>query len=223
MWAFSPTLLVIVGTIACVMLLWGQIWFDKQNKTGEKYTCPIFLLFRGVFLTFMAFIGVFLLDGVIKLYFTDLLSYGSLKYIIATSILCTGLGILLIIGAVFIAPTWKTFLAFGIMLVAALYIDIASISDNSLEYTDFLLIPFSIGLGIELILTPSDLFYRVLSRKERSKISFKRLQEALSPPLWDKSPRFKKIFNTKAYLITFAVFVVELILLFEGLDYLIWL
>jgi hypothetical protein len=237
MWTFSPTLMVIIGTVACFMLLWGQIWGDKQNKTGEKYTCPVFLVFRCGFLTAMAFIGIVLLDGAVRLCVQDLLSYGSFKYILAAVILCTGLGIFLIIGAVFIAPTWKSIVSFGVMFVIALIIAVLSYSEANIEYTDFLIVPPCIGIGVNLILNITELIYLAFTRKTRSekstekstkntlpsKIGFKQLQQILSPPLWDVSNRFKKIINTKVYIIILIVFATELILLFEGMTYFVWI
>jgi len=223
MWTFSPTLLVIVGTVACWLLLWGRIWGDKQNKTGEKCNCPLTLLIRAGYLTIMGYLGVFLIDGVFKMYLTDLLVYGNIKYILSASILCTGLGIFLIIGAIFIAPTWKTLVSFGVMLAAALYIEITSISNPDLEYTDLLLYPLAITLGVQILLTIGDLVYNALKRKDRTRISLKEFQAILSPPLWDKSSKFKKRVTTRWYLVIYAVFVVELILLFEGMTFFIWL
>jgi hypothetical protein len=226
MWTYSPTLVVIVGTITLVLVLWGHTWFDKQRREGEGYTCVLVLMGRNLFHAVFAFAGLFLIDAVLRICFSSVVSFGSFtRYALASVILCSVLGIMLILGTVFITPTWKTLAVFFVMLGSFLFVTISSFSGaGQVEFEDLLYV-IATGAGLEAILDIVDLVVGFAKKKKKGeKVNIlKDSGSVFSPPLWDLSLRFKKIMNVKVYLVLFAFFCAELILLFEGMSLLSWL
>jgi hypothetical protein len=127
-----------------------------------------------------------------------------------TVILGICMGIYLIIGTIFVAPTWKTLVSFGIMTVVLIIFDGLTITDPRLGFEDLIIYSLGGGLGIAILLAFIDV------------IRF-RFKAFPTHPLWDFSTRFKKIANTNAYCVIFAIFLVELILELEGLTVFVWL
>ncbi|MHA1369327.1 MAG: hypothetical protein ACTSWN_04735 [Promethearchaeota archaeon] len=251
MWTYSPTFAVIVGTITCVVLLWANIWFDKVRRTGKKYTSAVYFFGRRMFYVIFAYLGLFMIDMVLRICFSSIVSFGNFaKYALSAVILCSILSIVLIIRTIFTAPTWKSLIVFFVMLVGTFSLTIFSFMGGDVNSEDMFYILY-VGLGLEVVLNLIDFFHSILKRKKKGEsiklqivqkkkkpkkesdkgkgkeneeiIIIRDLSTLLSPPLWDLSRNFKKIFNMRTYILLFAFFCAELILLFEGLSLLCWI
>jgi len=239
MWTYSPTLCIAVGTVTCVLVLTGQVWFDKQRRTGKDYDCAIVLTGRRMMRALLAFMGMFLIEAAVRICLSPLIGFGSFaRYALASVILCILLGILLVIGTVFVAPTWKTLTVFFAMLGAILAMSIASYTGADQVGYEHLLYAGVAGIGSTLVLDIVDFSIGLAKRmklagekpgtnsKEKSHETarlFKNPGEIMARPIWDTSRAFKLVLDTRLHVVMLALFSAELVLLFEGLSLLFWL
>jgi hypothetical protein len=223
MWTFSPSLVVIVGTIFSASLIWNRIWYGKISQSEQKSHHPVYLIGRGIGRTLYAFVGLLLLDSVLRICFSNLLSYGHFKYALSSVILGIFFGIYLLIGTVFMAPTWKTLVTFIAMVGAMVYLGILSITSEDVDYTDLILITLAVGLIMEIIENVGDFLYRSKRQDGTQKIVLSQIFTTVSPPLWNTSKKLSSLFTLKIYFIIFMIFFFELMLLFEGLTIFVWL
>lgn len=222
MWTFSPSLVVIIGAIFSASLIWNQIWFGKISQSQQKFHL-VYLIARGIGRTSYAFIGLLLLDSVLRICFSNLIFYGHFKYIFASVILGSAFGLYLLIGTVFMAPTWKTLAIFISMVGTMVVLGVLSIYSENIDYTDLIFITISFGLGVGLIVNIVDILYQNKQKNQTLKLKFSQVTQIQTPPLWDISLKFSQYFSVKIYFIIFIIFFFELMLLFEGLTMFVWL
>jgi hypothetical protein len=216
MFTYSPLLVVIIGSVTCLFILFGHIWFGKIEINREKIT-PI-SIGRGIFHIFFAALSLFLLDAIIRLSFSDLLNYGHYKYILATVILCLIYSFYLMVGIVFLAPTWKTLVTFFFMCGTFLFLLISSFSDETVNYIQIIFSLLVTGVAVELVLNIIDIVYKkskLIEGAEIEKICF-------SLPLWNLSNKLEQFYKPKGVFLIYCLFMIELICLFEGTTFFYW-
>jgi len=233
LWAITPTYAVIYALLSWVVLCWERIWFGTESrKKSHSIRALLSRMIRHVFLMIYAFLGIFLLDVVIRICFSGLISYGRFGYVAAPVILCSGLGILYIVRCGFVAPAWTTLASLWGMVGAYLYIT-ASGSGHLLREALYA------GAGITIILGALDAIIR--TSKSRAGNHRGRLEDGTRPkepdvyrgrdqwaiesslPLWDLSRAYNRVMNAKVYTIILLLLSIELVLLFEGRSLLYWL
>ena len=217
MFTYSPLLVMIIATITCVFLLWSRVWCGKVDINRSKIT-PI-TLGRGFFHIFFAALSLFLLDAVYRLIFADLLKYGHYKYLLATVLICILYSLYLMMGTVFLAPTWKTLVTFFIMSIVSISLLIVSLSDASIDLTQIVIILLLTGVGVEILLGVFD----IVHLKKAPEGEEGKRNARISAPLWDLSQKLQPIFSTKGILVIFGCCAVELIFLFEGTTLFYWI
>jgi len=238
MWTYSPTISVAIGTITMVLVFSGQIWFDKKRREGKDYDCAIVLTGRRMVHATFAFMGLFLIDAVLRMCLSNIVSFGNFaRYALAAVLLCSVLGALLVIGTIFTAPTWKTLVVFFAMLGATLSLTIASFTGETQIEFQHVFYAGAAGVALTLVLDVVDFFHALAKKIKRDGNTtdndqkgrqreilalFKNPAAIMSQPLWDASKRLGKLMNTRVFLVVFALFCAELIMLFEGMSLLVW-
>ncbi len=216
MWLITPTSAVVVVFLTWVLLCWIRIWSFTPGSGRFGIVCAAGLhVIRGMIRVVFAFFGLYLLDIVVRICFLDMFSYGRLGYVFVPILLCAGLGIAYIFCSTFIAPSWATLLAFGIMACIYLYLTIKTPSAELRTALYIGMIPALLFSSVEILWTAMKGRALYDQTTEKS-VTFSR-------PLWDLSRKFKYLAGAQIYAIMLIVITLELILQFEGMSLLFWL
>ncbi len=212
MWATSPTYAVIIAYLSWMVFCWIKIW-SCGSACGKTHPAlaVLFLTVQRVCLVIFAFVGMHLLDIVLRLCFLDLIGYGSFSYIAAPVIFCVFLGVLYIVRCAFTAPAWTTLLAFGGMAGVYLWMSAFAASPR-------LSAALHAGVSLTVLLTLVDALWRRAVRARRENGG-----GVLSPPIWDISPLMGRVTGARGCTAVLLLLSVELVLQFEGLSLLCWL
>ncbi len=200
MQTLAPIVTTILGYVAWTIIVGGLIWVKKLSKVGERYTCPLVTGIRGGIFTLFAYFGLIFWEDIFNVLILGQLGYGNIRYFLAPLLLAAVSGTIFIVGGVFIAPTKRTLIFFGLLVGFALY------TYASGEGLDILYEPILYVWVIEFVTT----VVWTLGRKLRKKSPFE------EPVLWDWSNRFKRILNPKVILGFWVVSFIELLLFLEG-------
>ncbi len=215
MWSLTPLFGALAGELLMTFLLMGSIWAPKATKPGERYTCPLVVVLRGLLFAILPYFGLLFWDTVIKVGFLGILGYGNLSYQLAPLILIAILGSFLLVAAAFVAPTRASLIAFGAIIASTLYyLEAYVLTLPPDEGEQVFYMPAIINIGIVFVVEGLALLYRAI-RKRRPLLEGKRL--------WDISAPFKMLASRRTYIILWILFSVEFILEFEGLSLLYWL
>ncbi|MHA1339129.1 MAG: hypothetical protein ACTSRZ_03830 [Promethearchaeota archaeon] len=207
----TPIFGIVFGFLMIGIAVIAMVW-NYKIRVPSKIK-PLYKGIRGLLFTSGAFIGLLLLDIVIKIGFLGVLSIGNINYHLGALILMTILGISFLLMCVFAAPTLKTIIIFAGVVAVYIYLYWINPSFATYEYEKafyyplYYIIPWALFVEIIFIL-----FNLV---KKRNILEEKRL--------WDISKKLKKIFNLKFAFILWLAFSVEVILKMEGLDIFFWI
>lgn len=203
----NPIFAAILGMLVSALCMVVLVWIHKMNMPDKKWVHYLFKGARGLAFIPLAFYGIFFLDFVVKVLFGDIISLGNISYHLGTLILCGVLGVIVLLGTVFVAPTFKTIISFLVMLGLYIYrywidYDILATSEEGYLYEPLLLV-IPVLVLVNLII---DSVFFVLKRNPYK-----------LEPLWDISGKFKKKVNIKSIMILWILFSAEVILKMEGL------
>ena len=230
MWAITPTLAIVFAYLSWAVFCLARIWFFPLRPARFGFiAAALALVIRRAFFTIYAFLGLFLLDIMARFCFLGLISYGSFRYVAASVLLCTTVGILYIFRSVFLSPTRKELLAFTGMAGAYLYM-------SAVAPVPELRVSLFLGLGLSLLLT----FTEILETGVRRRREWKRWRAGekdkqgvrnetpeggilFAPPVWDLSRKFSIFAGAKMYIILLILLSAELVLEVEGFSLLCWL
>ncbi len=194
-----------------VLLSGYFFWAPKARNPEKLYNCWLVLGLRGVFFVIGCYLGFIFLDTSIKILFLGVYGYGNISFHITSCILLLVLGIELIIGAVFVAPTLKSITTFIVMLTLFIYyFEINQVVVH--EDLDKIFIPMFYAIAFLIIITLIYEIYRKLKTK-----GFE------DKELWNFERKFKRIFNWKFNLILWILLSIEIILMIEGYSLFFWL
>lgn len=218
MWAITPTYAVIYGLLSWVLLCWERIWLGAEpRKPANPVLALLFATIRRVFLLAYAFFGMYLLDIAARICFSGLIGYGRVGYIAAPVALSVSLGVLYIVRCAGIAPAWMDLAAFGGMAGVYLFMTVHGSGDG-------LRSALYVGVGIAMVSSVVDaLFRNGKTLMPNSGAVPRQWSPAMSGPLWDWSPTYKRMMDTKVYIGILVLLSVELVLLMEGGSLLYWL
>jgi hypothetical protein len=222
MWLITPTSAVVIVFLTWVLLCWIRIWSFTPGSGRFGIVCAAgHHVIRGAIRVLYAFFGMYLLDIVIRICFLGMFSYGRLGYVIIPILLCAGLGIAYIFCSSFIAPSWATLLAFGVVASTYLYMTL-KMPEAELR------IALYVGVALVVPLTCVEIVWTILKGHVANKKSTGQNTDDLgqttekhdifSRLLWDISPRFKFLKGAKIYAIMLIIITLELILQFEGMS-----
>lgn len=209
----NPNFAGIIGMLISAVCMVVMVWVDKIQIPNRNWVQYLYRGARGLGFIPLAFYGIFMIDFVVKIGFTGILSYGNISYHLGALILCGLLGVILLMGTVFSAPTFKSLISFLTVLGYYIYrywidYDILATSEEGYLYEPLLVIlPIIILLNIAI-----DSIFLTL-KKNPYKLK----------PLWDISAKFKEKINLKFIVILWILFSVEVILKMEGLGLLFFL
>jgi hypothetical protein len=210
MWAITPTYAVIIAFLSWALLCWMRIWSAPVTARNPN---SVSAAIRRVFRILFAFLGIYLIDIIVRLLVLDLISYGSFRDIAAPVILCTALGIVYIIRGVLISPDRINLLSFGFMVGAYAWLS-ATQSYPQLRNSLYL------GMGLALFLSIMDMIRdrRIRMQDEPGGKEPGAARTTLGTPVWDVSHRFAPLTTPIAYVVVLVVISTELVLQFEGLS-----
>ncbi len=201
---------VILGVVFTLVILVVVVWFDKALKSDENYECPLVVGIRGLAFGGLAYIGLIFLDIVLKMLIVLPTKPNAWPYHLGGLILCTVFSMFLLFGAVFVAPTWKTLVTFGLMLgIFHIYFQLAITMDNLADVVNYFNGIFVVWV-VQIALTGIE---RLLNQ-------FNLISEA--KPLWNLSGWFKQTLVKPVLIGLWLLFVVELILRTQGFALFYW-
>ena len=203
---------IIYAFIFQSVILSGYLfWIPKVRKAEKSFNCWLVLGLRAIFFVIGCYLGFIFLDTSIKILFLGVYGYGNFTFHITSCILLLILGVELIIGAVFVAPTLKSITTFVVMLTFFIYhFEIEQVVVH--EDLDKIFIPMFYTFVYLLIVT---LIYEIYRKFKPEGFEDKEL--------WNFERKFKKIYNWKFNLIMWILISTELILMIEGYSILFWL
>ena len=233
MWTFTPTFAITIAFLSWVVFCWLRIWFYTPQWTRRSFIASACVLVaHRIFFTCYAFAGLFLLDIVARLCFSNLVSYGSLSYLAAPALLCALPGALYLFRTTLLAPTPKELLGFAGMFVTYLYVSMAA------PIPDLRAALFT-GLSLMLLFTAADIGKGALQWKRKgADEKAKEAEDAadngmpdlktessrvLVSPIWDLSHKFRAFSGAKLYFVVLLLLSAEFLLQLEGRSLLCWL
>ena len=234
---YSLTILfgTILGMILLILIMAATVWFPKIGKPDERYTCPFWTMLRGGFFAGFTYYAILILDSAFKTIFIGFFGYGNFSYFLAGIIMITILGIIILVGTVFVAPTWETLLTFiGIFGYTMYFLQFYLPSPEVFTEDEVLFDPLPVVIGMQFGIVLLGRLVRIIrnqpvkvdqiatSESNGNRIP-KKKHRLHAEPIWDISVKFKKIINVKVYLILWALFCTEVIFQFEGYGLLSWL
>ena len=212
MWALTPLFGVFFGFIFLTGILIGYLWLGKLNP---KKPWVIYLLnsLRAVLFSLFAYYAILLLDSIVKILGLGVLGYGNIWFHATGLILMFLLAICFLFIAVFNAPTYQTLFTFVCILGFCIYFFEFYLPTIFFGEKDVLIrtpyIAIAIMIGSNVVTLP----LRIINYRKHSTLE----------QLWDISEKVKKVINFKSILVLWGFFMVESILLLEGLSILYWI
>ncbi|MGV9202600.1 MAG: hypothetical protein ACOC44_01080 [Promethearchaeia archaeon] len=215
---------ILIAWILQSSILSGFVWFDKYRNPSKQYTCWLLRGMRGFFFIVLTTFSLIFIDTNIKILFLGIIGYGNIYLHLASLILTFILAGQIIIGAVFIAPNRKGIVTFSAVLgtfIFLWYINLPKTSPEALNLFDSkysilliaVLIPLLIGASVAIIMVCCEVILdKVRDDKDISDM-----------PFYDRTKRFKSIFNWKFNIFLWALITTELILNLQGLSMFLWL
>lgn len=200
MYSLAPVMTTILCFVSWMIVVGGLIWTDKIAKPGQKYTCPLVVLFRGGIFTMLAYYGLLFWDIVIRVLFLGVIGYANIHYFIVPLVLAAVSGTIFIMAAAFTAPTIRSLLFFGLLAGLSIY---AFWFSNDL---DVLYEPFLYVWAVELVVSIAWVLVRRLLKKRPFD----------EPVLWDWSARFKRFLNPHVIIGFWVISFLELLFFLEG-------
>jgi len=192
--------LIIAGFLAWILVMIGIVWAPQKESKDQKITHPLVLMFRGIGLMVLSYWSLIFIDSFIKFVFLNQMSDAATKFSLFTIVLGLISAVILLIGAVFTAPTKKSLLTFVAVVGVYIYFFWGN-GYLDLEEKDALYIPLIYTLASQVAI------FIVISL-----IQLLRKKSIHEDPLWDKKARFEPLLQPK---VTFAFFLLYMILLFE--------
>ena len=210
MWALTPLFMVIIMLIMTGLLLFGVIWIEKFPLKEDLVKHPLYKMIRALVFTVYTYWSVLLLDSFVKITFLGIIGYANFSYHLAPMLLALILGIVMILGIAFVAPTLKSIISFlGVAGYSLYYLEVIANQAGRGEL-EMLYQPIVWGISITVGV---NLLFGIIEMIRGTKFEV----------LWDWSETYRKHFGAKFYIIMFLLVCAEFILKFEGLSLLYWL
>ncbi len=214
--SLTPIFGILVGYIIISIIILGEVCF-KQNKTRYKIINLIRTGIRGCFFSIFAYFGLLYWDTFLKIIILGIITYSNIFYHLGAIILMIILGTVLLLMAVFIAPTLKTLIIFGFTLGISIFLLWFETGNEILASEERYIIYYPLGF-ILLAAIVIELLWDIIS------ILLKR-NPFENKKLWDITNKkiIKRFFNLKFYILLWLLFSIEFILKMEGMGVLFWI